>query len=221
MTVIAQVSNRDDARRVALLGYNNDGLLDTFLVNAGRVRDPMRSPAHFDRHNPSYWNRLYRQNKDGSFTDVTSQTGLANAGETNYGMGVAGGEYENDAFPDVYVTNFGKNILYHNNGDGTFKDVTTKAGVAAGGWSASAGFLTTIGTWIFGYALPWIGRKEGSASRHTICGVAVFRCGCERAALQGGGSAVPRCSKNICRLLFSHWNKSMDDVNVKLCPEAF
>src|SRR6266852_1953780 len=126
---------------VALLDYNNDGLLDIFLVNGGHVRDPMRSPFSFDRHDPAYWNRLYRQNKDGSFTDVTEQAGLANAGDTNYGMGVAVGDYDNDGFSDIYVTNYGKNILYHNNGDGTFTDVTAKAGVAAGGWSASAGFL--------------------------------------------------------------------------------
>jgi hypothetical protein len=126
---------------VALLDYNNDGLLDIFLVNAGHVADPLRSPANFDRHDPSYWNRLYRQNKDGTFTDVTVQAGLQNAGDTNYGMGVAVGDYDNDGFADIYVTNFGRNILYHNNGDGTFTDVTAKAGVGAGGWSASAGFL--------------------------------------------------------------------------------
>jgi hypothetical protein len=126
---------------VALLDYNNDGLLDIFLVNAGHVRDPMSSPFSFDRLEPAYWNRLYRQNKDGTFTDVTEQAGLANAGDTNYGMGVAVGDYDNDGFPDIYVTNFGKNILYHNNGDGTFTDVTAKAGVAGGGWSVSAGFL--------------------------------------------------------------------------------
>ncbi|MGA2810113.1 MAG: CRTAC1 family protein [Candidatus Acidiferrum sp.] len=126
---------------VALLDYNNDGLLDVFLVNAGRVRDPMISPFRFDRHDPRYWNRLYRQNKDGTFTDVTEAAGLGNAGDANYGMGVAVGDYDNDGFPDIYVTNFGKNILYHNNGDGTFTDVTAKAGVAAGGWSASAGFF--------------------------------------------------------------------------------
>src|SRR5580700_1279175 len=126
---------------VALLDYNNDGLLDIFLVNGGHVRDPMRSPSSFDRHDPLYWNRLYRQNKDGSFTDVTEQAGLANAGDTNYGMGVAVGDYDNDGYPDIYVTNYGKNILYHNNGDGTFTDVTAKAGVAAGGWSVSSGFL--------------------------------------------------------------------------------
>jgi hypothetical protein len=126
---------------VAMLDYNNDGLMDIFLVNAGRVRDPMSPGLGFDRHEPAYWNRLYRQNKDGSFADVTEKAGLANAGDTNYGMGVAVGDYDNDGFPDIYVTNYGKNILYHNNGDGTFTDVTAKAGVAAGGWSASAGFF--------------------------------------------------------------------------------
>jgi hypothetical protein len=126
---------------VALLDYNNDGLLDIFLVNGGQLREVAGKPFSFNRHNPAYWNRLYRQNKDGSFTDVTEQAGLADAGDTNYGMGVAVGDYDNDGFSDIYVTNFGKNILYHNNGDGTFTDVTAKAGVAAGGWSVSAGFF--------------------------------------------------------------------------------
>ena len=126
---------------VALLDYNNDGLLDIFLVNGGRIASPMHAPDNFDRHDPRYWNRLYRQNKDGSFTDVTEQAGLANAGDGNYGMGVAVGDYDNDGYPDLYVTSYGKNILYHNNGDGTFTDVTAKAGVAGGGWSVSAGFF--------------------------------------------------------------------------------
>jgi hypothetical protein len=126
---------------VALFDYNNDGLLDIFLVNGGRITSGMPTPENFDRHDPRYWNRLYRQNKDGSFTDVTEQAGLANAGDGNYGMGVAVGDYDNDGYPDLYVTSYGKNILYHNNGDGTFTDVTAKAGVAAGGWSVSAGFF--------------------------------------------------------------------------------
>jgi enediyne biosynthesis protein E4 len=126
---------------VALLDYNNDGLLDIFFVNGGRITSPMQTPENFERHDPRYWNRLYRQNKDGSFTDVTEQAGLANAGDGNYGMGVAVGDYDNDGYPDLYVTSYGKNILYHNNGDGTFTDVTAKAGVAGGGWSVSAGFF--------------------------------------------------------------------------------
>jgi len=126
---------------VALFDYNNDGLLDIFLVNGGKITDPMKLPENFDRHDPKYWNRLYRQNKDGSFTDVTQQAGLSKAGDGNYGMGVTVGDYDNDGFPDLYVTSYGKNILYHNNGDGTFTDVTEKAGVAGGGWSVSAGFF--------------------------------------------------------------------------------
>jgi hypothetical protein len=126
---------------VALLDYNNDGLLDIFFVNGGRISSPLPASDDFDRHDPKYWNRLYRQNKDGTFTDVTEQAGLANAGDGNYGMGVAVGDYDNDGYPDLYVTSYGKNILYHNNGDGTFTDVTAKAGVAGGGWSESAGFF--------------------------------------------------------------------------------
>ena len=126
---------------VALLDYNNDGLLDVFLVNGGHIVDPLHTPEKFDRGNPRYWNRLFRQNKDGSFTDVTQTAGLANAGDGNYGMGVAVGDYDNDGYDDLFVTNYGKNVLYHNNGNGTFTDVTAKAGVAGGGWSTSAGFV--------------------------------------------------------------------------------
>ncbi len=125
----------------ALFDYNNDGLLDIFLVNGGKITDILKVPEQFDRNNPRYWNRLYRQNRDGNFTDVTQAAGLAVAGNGNYGMGVAVGDYDNDGFPDLYVTSYGKNVLYHNNGDGTFTDVTQKAGVSAGGWSVSAGFL--------------------------------------------------------------------------------
>src|SRR5215467_8358773 len=111
---------------VALLDYNNDGLLDVFLVNGGRLQDPQKLPADYCRREPAYWNRLYRQNRDGSFNDVTVVAGLAKAGN-DYGMGVAVGDYNNDGFPDIYITNFGRNVLYRNNGDGTFTDVTEQA----------------------------------------------------------------------------------------------
>jgi len=126
---------------VALFDYNNDGLLDIFLVNGGHITESLHVPENFDRANPRYWNRLYRQNRDGSFADVTQSAGLANAGKANYGMAVAVGDYDNDGYPDLFVTSYGKNVLYHNNGDGTFTDVTVKAGVAGGGWSVSAGFF--------------------------------------------------------------------------------
>jgi enediyne biosynthesis protein E4 len=125
---------------VALFDCNNDGFLDIFLVNGGNLSSPMLLPEEFDRANPRYWNRLYRQNKNGSFADVTETAGLSSAGAGNYGMGVAIGDYENHVFADVFVTNYGKNALYHNNGDGTFTDVAAKAGVAGGGWSVLAGF---------------------------------------------------------------------------------
>lgn len=121
---------------VALLDFNNDGLLDILLVNSGGP-----AGSGFDRPNPRFWNRLYRQNKDGSFSDVTEAAGLARAGTGNYGMGVAVADYDNDGFPDIYITNYGRNQLFHNNGNGTFTDVTATAGVAAGGWSVSAGFF--------------------------------------------------------------------------------
>ena len=126
---------------VALLDYNNDGLLDIFLVNSGHLPESAPSRESFGRNQERYWNRLYRQNKDGSFTDVTEMAGLSRAGDGNYGMGVAAADYDNDGYTDLYVTSYGRNILYHNNGDGTFTNVTEKAGVGAGGWSVSAGFL--------------------------------------------------------------------------------
>jgi len=125
---------------VALLDYNNDGLLDVFLVNGGKLDDPQRLPADYHRGDPAYWNRLYRQNRDGSFTDVTESAGLSRAGNS-YGMGVAVGDYDNDGFEDLYVTAFGRNTLYHNNGNGAFTDVTQESGVGGGGWSVSAGFF--------------------------------------------------------------------------------
>ena len=112
----------------------------------------MQTPENFDRHDPRYWNRLYRQNKDGSFTDVTEQAGLANVGDGNYGMGVAVGDYDNDGYPDLYVTNYGKNILYHNNGDGTFTDVTAKAEWSrrvAGRFQPDSSITITTASWIF------------------------------------------------------------------------
>ena len=111
----------------AFFDYDNDGWMDIYLVNSGKC----------DFFNPStpLRNALYRNNRDGTFTDVTEKAGVAGGG---FGQGVAIGDYDNDGLPDIYVTQYGHNILYHNNGDGTFTDVTAKAGVAAPGWSSSA-----------------------------------------------------------------------------------
>lgn len=111
----------------AFLDYDNDGWMDIYLVNSGKS----------DFYNPPrpLRNALYRNNRDGTFTDVTEKAGVGGGG---YGMGVAVGDYNGNGFPDMYVTQFGRNILYRNNGDGTFTDVTERAGVAAAGWSSSA-----------------------------------------------------------------------------------
>jgi hypothetical protein len=123
---------------VALFDYNSDGLLDLFFVNGAALTDPMPEGQQPTKSEPQYWNRLYRQKRDGSFTDVTAEAGVAGY---LYGQGVAVGDYDNDGHPDLYVTNFGRNILYRNNGDGTFEDATAQAGVAGGGWSTGAMFV--------------------------------------------------------------------------------
>jgi len=126
---------------VALLDYDNDGRLDIFFTNGARLQDPMPDGKSPDKTEQKFWNRLYHQNSDGTFTDVTERAGLTGMPQNYYGMGVAVGDYDNDGFEDLYVTGFGGNTLYRNNGDGTFTDVTKRAGVGAGGWSASAGFF--------------------------------------------------------------------------------
>jgi len=126
---------------VALLDYDNDGRLDIFFTNGGQIDDPMPDGKTPDKSDKRFWNRLYHQNADTKFTDVTERAGLSGMPQGFYSMGVAVGDYDNDGFEDIYVTGFGGNILYHNNGNGTFTDMTKKAGVSAGGWSASAGFF--------------------------------------------------------------------------------
>jgi len=111
----------------AFFDYDNDGWMDLYLVNSG--------PCDFYRPSTPLRNALYRNNRDGSFTDVTEKAGVTG---NAYGMGVAVGDYNNDGLPDLYVTQYPRSILYRNNGDGTFTNVTAKAGVAAPGWSTSA-----------------------------------------------------------------------------------
>jgi hypothetical protein len=117
---------------VGWIDYDQDGLMDLYFVQSAAT--DIYKPAH------PLWSALYHNNGDGTFTDVTEKAGVG--GEGHYGQGVAVGDYDNDGFPDLYVTGYGRAILYHNNGDGTFTDVTAKAGVAdEGGWSTSAAWF--------------------------------------------------------------------------------
>ncbi|MFN3323449.1 MAG: CRTAC1 family protein [Bryobacteraceae bacterium] len=126
---------------VALLDIDNDGRLDVFFVNGAQLADPMPKGAVPDKSDPKFWNRLYRQDENGKFIDTTEKAGLSGAAQNRYGMGVAVGDFDNDGFPDLYVTGVGGNTLYRNNGDGTFTDVTARSGVEGSGWSTSAGFF--------------------------------------------------------------------------------
>ena len=126
---------------VALFDYDNDGRLDIFFTNGAHLDDPQPPGKRPDKSDRKYWNRLYRQNDNGTFSDVTEKAGVTGMPQGYYGMGAATGDYDNDGYQDLYVTNYEANTLYRNNRDGTFTDVTKQAGVAAGGWSASAGFF--------------------------------------------------------------------------------
>jgi enediyne biosynthesis protein E4 len=115
---------------VALLDYDRDGWLDIYLVN-GSTYDALAgktSPPHA---------ALFHNNHDGTFTDVAAKAGVTN---DRWGFSVAVGDYDNDGWPDLFISNFGENRLYHNNHDGTFTDVAQKAGVQLGGWSTGATF---------------------------------------------------------------------------------
>ena len=124
---------------VAVFDYNNDGLPDIYFLNGAKLPE-------MDKSDPRFWNRLYRNNGDGTFTDVTEQAGLKGAG---YGMGVAAGDYDNDGWVDLYIAGVNANQLFHNNGDGTFTDVTAKAGVA--GIDPKLGKLFSISAGWFDY----------------------------------------------------------------------
>ncbi len=111
----------------AFLDYNQNGWMDLYMVNSG--------PSDFYTPEEPLRNALYRNNGDGTFTDVTLEAGVAGG---TFGMGVATGDYTGSGYPDLFVTSYGRTILYRNNGDGTFTDVTEEAGVMIEGWTTSA-----------------------------------------------------------------------------------
>lgn len=123
---------------VALIDYDGDGWEDVFFVNGAKLKDPQPDNEILDKSAPEFWNRMFHNNKDGTFADVTEKTGLRGKG---YGMGAAVGDYDNDGHMDLFVSNFGQSILYRNNGDGTFSDVTTQSKLDVQGWACSAGFF--------------------------------------------------------------------------------
>src|ERR1035441_10500443 len=122
---------------VAVFDYDGDGYLDIYFVNGAHMPSLVKE-------GPSYKNRLFRNNHNLTFTDVTDKAGVGGAG---YGMGVAVGDYDNDGWPDLFVANVNGNQLFHNNGDGTFTDVTARAGLSGAMhngrkmWSIAAGWF--------------------------------------------------------------------------------
>ena len=145
----------------AVFDYDNDGLLDIYLVN-GATLPGLR------KEGPEYFNRLYHNDGDFRFSDVTLAAGVQGQG---YGMGAAAADYDNDGNVDLYVTNYGPNHLYRNRGDGTFEDVTAKAGVTGGGWSTSAAFLDydrdgDLDLYVCRYVVYEIGKKPRCGDTH-------------------------------------------------------
>ena len=122
---------------VAMLDFDSDGRLDLYFVNGADLSDPL-GPARLGKTEPQHWNRLYRNLGDWRFRDVT---GLALVAGRGYGMGAAVADYDGDGDADLFVTNFGPDILFRNEGDGTFHDASREAGIAGDGWSSGAAFL--------------------------------------------------------------------------------
>src|SRR5262249_23129799 len=120
---------------VAWLDFDRDGWLDAYLVNGWRLAG--------DKVIEKGKNALYRNRGDGTFEDVTERSGTG--GEGRWGSGVAVADFDNDGWPDIFVTNFGPNILYRNRGDGTFENVAARAGVEAPGWNTGAAFFDADG----------------------------------------------------------------------------
>jgi len=163
---------------VALLDYDNDGYLDIFFTNGARI-------PGLEKTGPKFFNRLYHNNHDGTFTDVTGRAGVRGQG---YSMGAASADYDNDGWADIYVTGVNRNILYHNNGDGTFTDVTQRAGVTgvSGGkklWSVSAAWIDydndgRLDLFVTNY-LDW------SEETSRVCGPPGKRLSCPPSLYQG------------------------------------
>ncbi len=157
----------------AFLDYDNDGWMDIYLVNSG--------PCDFYKPKKPLKNALYKNNRDGTFTDVTDKAGVPGG---TFSMGVAVGDYNNDGQLDLFITSYGRCILYRNNGDGTFTNVTDRAGLAAPGWTTSAvwfdydndGFLDLFVCSFVEYGLQkHIFCGDNKLGRHYYCIPRVFK----------------------------------------------
>ena len=155
----------------AFFDADNDGDLDIYLVNSGNWPGSAAAQKH---------SALYQNNGDGTFTDITAAAGVGNRG--NYGQGVACADYDNDGDTDIYVTNFGPDVLYRNNGDGTFTDITAHAGIGDAAWSSSAcfldydrdGHLDLFVVNYLHYSLDAVYRPCGEGETRTYCHPSLF-----------------------------------------------
>jgi hypothetical protein len=159
---------------VAFVDFDGDGWMDIFLVNSGvcDFYQPSRKPR----------NALYRNNRNGTFTEVTGAAGVA--GGDSFGMGVAVGDYDNDGFPDLFVTAYGRATLYRNNGNGTFTDVTVKAGLATPGWTTSA---------------VWFDYDGDGLLDLFVCGFVDYRRETQRLCLEARGGDPGYCIPRMFR----------------------
>jgi hypothetical protein len=163
---------------VCVTDFDGDGFQDIYFVNGRDLYG----------HGVNVLNALYRNNGDGTFTDVTDKAGVAGTG---YGMGCVWGDYDNDGFPDLFVTQYGRNVLYHNNGDGTFTDVTDKAHVAG----TDSGTLFHSGATFFDYDRDglldlYVGGYVDLDSGPRYCVFAGVRTSCPPTAYKGSANAL-------------------------------
>jgi hypothetical protein len=171
---------------VAFVDYDGDGWMDIFLVNSGKCDfyQPARTPR----------NALFRNNRNGTFTEVTASAGVA--GGDSFGMGVAVGDFDNDGFPDLFVTAYGRPTLYRNNGNGTFTDVTAKAGLTTPGWTTSA---------------VWFDYDGDGLLDLFVCGFVEYRRETQRLCLEARGGKPGYCIPRMFRPSASFLYKNNGD----------
>src|SRR5947209_303644 len=175
---------------VAAFDYNNDGCIDIFFTNGAAL-------PSLKKDSPKYYNRLFRNNCNGTFTDVTDQAGLRGEG---YSMGVAAGDYDNDGFVDLYVTGVNRNFLYHNRREGTFEDVTEKAGLTGVDakygkmWAIAAAWVDVDNDGFLDlFVTDYVGWDAGSERK---CGSREHRLYCHPSAYPGRPNQLFRNKAN-------------------------